>query len=67
MGGRLDSLHSHAWEVSAERDASHARAAATQWDYFAQVSASSSHSERLKAFRQMLQECAALLGFRRRI
>jgi hypothetical protein len=67
MGGRLDSLHSRAREVSAERDASRARAATTRWDYFAQVSASSSHSERLKAFSQTLQECAALLGFRRRI
>jgi hypothetical protein len=49
-------------EVTTECDASRTRAAATLWDYSTQVSASSSQSERLKAFSQMLKECAALLG-----
>jgi hypothetical protein len=45
-----------------EHDASRARATATQRDYSAQVSASSSQSERRKAFRRTLEEHAALLG-----
>jgi hypothetical protein len=45
-----------------EHDASRARATATQRDYSAQVSASSSQFERRKAFRRTLEEHAALLG-----
>jgi hypothetical protein len=54
-------------EVTTECDASRTRAAATLWDYSTQVSASSSQSERLKAFSQMLKECAALLEVRKAI
>jgi hypothetical protein len=49
-------------EVSTEHDASRTRAIATQRDYSAQVSASSSQSERCKAFTRTLEEHAALLG-----
>jgi hypothetical protein len=49
-------------EATTECDASRTRAAATLWDYSTQVSDSSSQSEQLKAFSQMLEERAALLG-----
>jgi hypothetical protein len=59
---RLTSFTHALREGSIECDTSHARAATTLRDYSAQVSASSSQSECLKAFSQRLVECMALLG-----
>jgi hypothetical protein len=49
-------------DASTECDASRARADAVRWDYSAQVSVSSSQSERRKALGRMLDERVALLG-----